>query len=472
MLVFLVTIAIAMSVGLNRGLELWKQSQGQSIQDFVAAELTSAYRSGKFREGESVAEFFEPFLDPTLYLLIFNDDGDLLFWYWTGESWYEEDRSSDHERTAHDGHGVVRRLLAGGLVPNLNPDVPVHDSDLLAELQRAGEVVDLVVDGVTVAYFVAGSNGFTITPENKQLVDTVVIAVGIALFIALLTGVVISAARAHRVAVRAATVAMSLERLASGDQAASFPGTSLRELDSISRSARILKARLEEEAHLRRQWTLDIAHDLRTPLAGLRVQVEGLADGVLNPDPARYSTILAELSRVEQLTSALLLLTKVESPDFRLDIRPIQISQLATALEHRFGDRLAAAGRTLEVRAEPGLIQCDEGLVLRALSNLVDNAVHYGLGRVFVHLSADGMRVCNEGRMSAEVLRHAFDRLYRGTPERSGSGHGLGLAIARSIVDRHGWRIAASEADGMVCVAITMEPHMSNTMRPSDQSRM
>lgn len=456
MVVFMVTVGVALSIGLSRGLELWKRSQGDSIQEFVRTELVNIHHFDQLHDGEAVDEFLAPFLDPTVYLFVFNDHGELIFWHWKGDSWYFENSSPDRSVVEQARERLAERIDNSSLFPQMSPDAPDRDPELFSRLQAQGELRAVEADGAAVAYFAAGSVGFTITRQNKQLIDSLVIAVILGLLLSLLTGITISALRARQIADGAGSLALAVEGVAAGSDPGEFPSSRLRELQSISESASILQQRLAEEARLRRQWALDVAHDLRTPLAGLRAQIEGLADGVFTPTQDRYRTILDELSRVEELSAGFLLLTKVESPEFTLSITSCSTEEIARAVRERFGDRMAAAERELVVESEPGDLRCDRLLFDRALSNIVENGIVHSSGTVGVRVAPGGVLVRNDGRIPEDEIRFLFDRMYRGNKSRSGDGHGLGLAIAAAIVRGHGGALSIRNGREEVCAEITL----------------
>lgn len=456
MVVFMVTVGVALSIGLSRGLELWKRSQGDSIQEFVRTELVNIHHFDQLHDGEAVEEFLAPFLDPTVYLFVFNDHEELIFWHWKGDSWYFENNRPDRSIAERARERLAERIDNSSLFPRMSPDAPSQDPELFSRLRGQNELRTVEIEGRPVAYFAAGSIGFTITRENKQLVDSLVIAVILGLLLSLLTGITISAVRARQIADGAGSLASALEGVAAGSGPGEFPSSRLRELRSISESASILQERLAEEARLRRQWALDVAHDLRTPLAGLRAQIEGLADGVFSPTEERYRTILGELSRVEDLSAGFLLLTKVESPELTLSLTYCSTDEIAQSLRDRFADRMATAQRELILESKPGSFRCDRSLFDRALSNIVENGIVHGTGGVRVLITSSGVRVRNRGRIPEDEIGFLMDRMYRGNKSRSGSGHGLGLAIASAIANRHGGELAIRNEGDEVWTEIIM----------------
>ncbi|MDI4633176.1 sensor histidine kinase N-terminal domain-containing protein [Pelomonas sp. V22] len=229
------------------------------------------------------------------------------------------------------------------------------------------------------------------------------------------------------------------------------------EVRALAGAINALLAEVQHSVAVQKRFISDAAHQLRTPLAGLKSQTElALRDADAVGDPAlaqRLQRVHESAVRSAHLINQLLTLARAE-PDSasRQDRQLIDLRRLATELTAELVPRALQAGIDL------GLDDADEGtpplpvrgilLLLReALSNLIDNAIRYaGRGAtVTVRLRAEAGRVLLEvedngpGLPEAE-LEHVFERFVRATDE--GSGCGLGLAIVREIVERHGGRVS------------------------------
>jgi signal transduction histidine kinase len=208
----------------------------------------------------------------------------------------------------------------------------------------------------------------------------------------------------------------------------------------------------------RRQMTADIAHDLRSPLTVIGGYVESMRDGVLKPTPERLNTIHAEVQHLQRLVEDLQTLSQADAGELTLNREPITPLALLERMAKSY-DHLAAQKKvTLEVQGEPGLpeIRLDPDRVAQVFGNLITNSLRYTPEGGKIVLTAGQERnmlvfsVQDNGQgIPADSLPHIFDRFYRADPARAqGNESGLGLAIARSIVEAHGGTISAESQVG------------------------
>jgi two-component system sensor histidine kinase BaeS len=218
-----------------------------------------------------------------------------------------------------------------------------------------------------------------------------------------------------------------------------------------------------------------VAHDLRTPLAALRSQMEAMTDGVLPVTSGRLGRAQAELSRVEALVSDLGELSRIESPGMRPVLAAVEASSFAEDLYQRFVAEARRLGIAFDRSADPGLwFRADKHLLMRAATNVVQNALqHAGNGgRVSIGITrtratsgrAVAIGVENTGSVPEEEIPRVFDRLYRGEGARHTPGSGLGLTIAKAVVDLHGGTIGiANTTKGTVVVEIRLPEERTAT---------
>jgi two-component system sensor histidine kinase BaeS len=246
-------------------------------------------------------------------------------------------------------------------------------------------------------------------------------------------------------------------------------GTRLREdrrdeLGQLAVDFNRLAAALEGYDTRQRQWLSDVAHELRTPLAVLRGEIEATLDGVRTAGTDTMRSLRHEVGRLEALINDLQLVSLAESGGLRLNLVEADVGALAQRTAERFRERLKVRGLELKVAVEGELLaQADTQRLEQVLANLLENAAHHATapGPVTVAARLDGAQVqasvADAGPgVADEALPRLFDRLYRvdSARTRAAGGAGLGLSICKSIVEAHGGTIAArrSAAGGLEIV--------------------
>jgi signal transduction histidine kinase len=242
--------------------------------------------------------------------------------------------------------------------------------------------------------------------------------------------------------------------------------------------------RQQELETLRRDLVAWVGHDLQTPLASIRAIVEALADGLID-EPATTQRYLSVARKDIQALSALIddlfQMAQLDAGGLQLELADGSISDLISDTLESFTELARRKGIRLDGRVDPASdpIRMDAKRVGRVLTNLVDNALRYtpSGGSVFLQArpSPEGVlvEVTDTGPgISAEDAAHVFERFYRGEKSRSrptpsdapgtSGGAGLGLAIARGIVEAHGGKIDVSSEPGQgTCFYFTLPRQLS-----------
>ena len=239
----------------------------------------------------------------------------------------------------------------------------------------------------------------------------------------------------------------------------SIPGSSASadELSQLALSFNRMAEQLEETENFRRQLISDVTHELRTPLTTIQGYVEGLVDGVLPNTPETYQQIHREAERLSHLVDDLQQLSRVEAKAFSLDLGPVQARELLETIQSRMAIQFQEKGVELEVQCPADLppALADPHRMEQVLLNLIGNALQYTPpeGRVRVTVSQKDrslefmIRDTGVG-IPAEHLPHIFTRFYRVDKSRSRSsgGSGIGLTIAKHLIEAHGGEIQAESA--------------------------
>ena len=203
-----------------------------------------------------------------------------------------------------------------------------------------------------------------------------------------------------------------------------------------------LRASFERERRL----VADASHELRTPIAIIRAELDGaLRAGDCGPE-ARAALVRAieECDRLAQLAEDLLVIARIAEGGLPVSPEPLDVTDLLEATRARFAGRAAEHGREIRIASGPGLVLDADPLRLRqALGNLVDNALRHGEGEIVLGAAErDGaidIDVSDAGPgFDPTVVGRAFERFTRGDESRTTGGAGLGLTLVRAIAQAHG----------------------------------
>ena len=288
-------------------------------------------------------------------------------------------------------------------------------------------------------------------------------AVLISLVVALIVAVIVALFISHQVVAPVQAMMEASQRIADGhyeervEVSDDVARDELDELAQLALSFNQMAARLEQTETMRRQLIGDVAHELRTPLTAIMGSMEGLIDGVLAPETDTYIQIHHEAERMQRLVADLQELSRVEAGAFTLNRQLVSLSTIMDTLVSRIDRQYEEKGVQLETHLTPDLpvIWVDEDRFGQILINLVGNALQYTPSGGKVLLSAERqdkdilISVKDTGiGISPEDLDLIFTRFYRVEKSRSRSmgGSGIGLTIARHLVEAHGGRLWAESA--------------------------
>ncbi len=253
--------------------------------------------------------------------------------------------------------------------------------------------------------------------------------------------------------------------MADGDWDRRVTATSADEVGDLARAFNDMAAELAQVDRMRRDLVANVSHELRTPIAALQARLENLIDGVEAPDPELLGSMLAQTERLSRLVEQLLDLSRLESGTVPLHREAVPVAALLDAVAAE--GRLHAPGRTIEIKAPDDLaVVADPDRLHQVLANLTANALRHGPVdrpvRLEATVDADTVvfSVSDEGPgIAADEAERVFERFYRPDPSRPAmGGAGLGLSIARWIVDLHGGHIRPTANQPTGCVMVVTLP--------------
>ncbi|MCK5247384.1 HAMP domain-containing protein [Candidatus Bipolaricaulota bacterium] len=242
----------------------------------------------------------------------------------------------------------------------------------------------------------------------------------------------------------------------------------LDELAQLALSFNQMAEKLAQTEDMRRQLIGDVAHELRTPLTTIKGYMEGLIDGVLPVETETFQQVHHEADRLQRLVYDLQELSRVEAGAYELNLQPVQVSTLMADVTARLSRQFEEKEVVLETDIPSSLprVLADKDRIDQVLTNVVGNALQYtpAGGRVWVTATLQGKKIFIAVHdtgigISPEHLPNLFTRFYRVEKSRSRAvgGSGIGLTIAKYLVEAHGGRIWAENApDGGACFTFTL----------------
>ena len=286
-------------------------------------------------------------------------------------------------------------------------------------------------------------------------------SLGYAVTASVLAALLVSLFLSRRIVAPIRTLTDASQHIADGQYTERVQVNGTDEIAQLAMRFNQMATQLEQVESMRRQLIGDVTHELRTPLTSIKGYMEGLVDGVLPSTPETFNQIHREADRLSRLVDDLQELSRVEAKAYSLDIRSVAVSNLVQTTMKRLAPQARDKRITLRSSLPADLppLQADEDRITQVLLNLVANAIQYTPESGDVTISAT--RQADEIHVSVkdtgvgippEHLANLFTRFYRVDKSRSrnaGGGSGIGLTIAKHLVEAHGGRIwAESKGDG------------------------
>jgi signal transduction histidine kinase len=293
---------------------------------------------------------------------------------------------------------------------------------------------------------------------DRAFGEALAVSLGVAIAAALVTAAAVSVAVATRIVRPVHALAEAARRVSSGDYEARVEASGSDELAVLAGAFNQMAGSLASAEQRRRRLLSDVAHELRTPLATIDAYLEGLADGVVAPEPETWKILRHESARLNRLSEDIARVSRAEERQLNLHLertRPRQLIETATTVAAQ-----AYAAKGVELRVVPGSdapdVTVDRDRIGEVFANLLANALRHtpAGGTVTLSARADGATALitiddtGEG-LAGDDLERIFERFYRVDPSRSREqgGSGIGLTISRALAEAHGGSLSA-ESDG------------------------
>jgi len=239
------------------------------------------------------------------------------------------------------------------------------------------------------------------------------------------------------------------------------------EIGRLAVSFNEMAASLEASEHVKKQLIADISHELRTPITVVRTTLESLRDGLMEPTQETLTALHDKILLTSRLIQDLHQLALADAGRLSINSVPCSIEAILDTIIETIGAQMEDELIVLHREIEDGLptILADAQRIEQVLLNLIANAIRHTpeQGQLLVrakHVGAEiQVSICDSGDGLSELdLRHVFDRFYRADEARAGdTGAGLGLSIAKALVEAHGGRIwAENEPNRGACFTFTL----------------
>jgi signal transduction histidine kinase len=373
---------------------------------------------------------------------------------------------------------VERSRVAGfDIAVTDNAGRPLTEIARAAQPRRWTAAAPVVVGGRTVGQLeLRPVRGDIFGTENRalqrQLNALLEVCAGLALGLALLAAAIVAATLVRPLR----RLTETAERMSRGDLTARAHVRGGAELEQLADAFNHLASTLAREDEVRRAAAADIAHELRTPVAGIVSRIEAAQDGVMDDEAANLEAMHAEALRLAALVDDVGKLAEAERPDLVISRVPLDLADSCAGRAAAYEGFFAAKGIAFETHLEPTPACGDARRIEQVVDNLLSNALRYTDpgGRVELHVRGDAWGSVIEVRdtgigISRADLPHVFDRFWRSDRSRSRAtgGSGIGLAVVRELVRAHHGRVDLQSELGQGTTARVVLPSGAAVPRPA-----
>lgn len=331
----------------------------------------------------------------------------------------------------------------------------IRDMSVAAQMAIREVRIDNVSYG-NLYLWTTGTDGLIGRFDIKLQDDTMRAMVYVSI-VAILIAILFGLAFAYRLGKPVKMIANAAWRINRGDLEARSCVSGENELGRLGTSFDAMADSIERDRNLEMRLTSDVAHELRTPLMAIQATIEAMIDGVYDVTNDRLELIDSEVKRLSRLVDALLRLSRLER---RSDPMHEKVCDLGSIVESVFESNEMLA-REMGLDFDMHIIQdsqvvCDEDMIRQAITNLVSNSLRYTPeGRIDMYVRREGplaiVDVSDTGiGLDPEEEKMVFSRFWRSEASRSreSGGLGVGLAVVKELIARHGGRISVNSKKG------------------------
>lgn len=346
------------------------------------------------------------------------------------------------DATMHN-NGLCRQMIThmaqnmASRYPNWQGNYIEHRYPVIKDFKTVG-IADIGFYG---PFFFKDTDLAFINTLNRILIGVAILA----LFLALMIGNWMS----RRLSAPIARVINTAGHIAGGNLAArSHQISNIKEINQLVAAINDLGSTLQQQETLRKRLTADMAHELRTPLATLQSHIEAILDGIWQAEPERLKICHQEIMRVTRLVEDLEQLAKYESENLSLNKTFIDFGELLKQIVINFEPEFAKKGVDLHLylAETETLVNLDRDKISQVMMNLLSNALKFTPPGGTVHITVANIpetaivKIRDNGPgIAPNDLPYIFDRFYRADESRTRAtgGSGIGLTIAKAIVEAH-----------------------------------
>ena len=385
-----------------------------------------------------------------------------------------------------DGSGIENigmSALADGLIVRVSDsdgtdvwDAMTHNSGLCAELLQSmaenmkrhspgfdggytEKSYPITVNGAAVGNVTIGYYGpYFYTDNDINFLNTLNELLALAAVIAAILSFMLGSYMAKRLSGPIARVVKTAEQICEGNYKARVSeATNTSEIVELTDTVNALADTLGRQETLRKRLTADVAHELRTPIANLQSHLEAMIDGIWKPDTDRLKSCHDETVRLSKIVGDLETLARYDGENVVLNIERVGLSELIKNIVSSFENEFRSKKISLSVDLPELYMKADRDKIAQVFVNILSNALKYTPegGEITITATQGALeaqiRVTDTGiGISKEDLPYIFDRFYRADRSRSRitGGSGIGLAIAKSLIEAHGGKISVNSEPG------------------------